>query len=91
MVCGVFILPGSFAAVTPLHEPIAVLVVFRDARIDVAVADIDVARRIPCHIGDLAEQTVDRRKRRIGMLQRMSALVRGFGLAAQIITGRPWG
>ena len=71
------------ATVAPLHQPIAVLVVFRDPRIDVAVADIDVAGRIPGHIGDLAEQAVDGRKRRIGMLKGMSALIGCFGLAAQ--------
>ncbi len=45
-------------AVAPLHQPIAVLVIFGDARIDVAVADIGVAGRIPRHIGDLPEQAV---------------------------------
>ena len=35
------------------------------------------------HIGDLTEQAVDSRQRRIGMLERMSELIRRFRLAAQ--------
>src|SRR5262249_46132539 len=40
-------LAGTFAALPPRLHPVAILVVFGHARIHVAVADVDVALRIP--------------------------------------------
>src|SRR5262249_58088145 len=56
----------TFAALPPRLQPVAVLVVFGHARIHVAVADVDVALRIPGHVGRLAEAAVDGRERRGG-------------------------
>src|SRR5258706_6591323 len=47
-------------AIAPRLQPVAVPVGLRDARIDVTVADVDVARGIERHVGDLAEAPVDR-------------------------------
>src|SRR5262245_48808093 len=46
-----------------LH-PVAVSVVLRDARVDIAVADEDVALWIPRHVGRLAELAINRRQGR---------------------------
>ena len=48
-------LAGLVAGLAPGLEPVAVLIDFRDARIDVAVADVGVAGGIPGHVGHLAE------------------------------------
>ena len=56
---------------------------FGHARIDVAVADVGVAGRIPGHVGHLPEHAVDRRQRRLGMLERLGAFVGGFLLASE--------
>src|SRR5262249_56042211 len=50
---------GALAVLAPRLHPVAVLVVFGDACVHVAVADEDVALRIPGHIGRLAEAAVD--------------------------------
>ena len=63
------------AAVAPGLHPVAVLVDLGDARIDVAVADIGVARRVPGHVGRLTEAAILRRQRRIRMLPRAGILV----------------
>src|SRR6266851_5605217 len=76
-------LPGFTARLTPGLNPVALFVDFCDARIDVAVADVGVARRIPCHVGNLSEHSIHWRQRRLGMFQRLRALVRGFLLAAK--------
>ena len=47
MLCGVLNCPGPVAGLAPGLHPVAILVDFRDARIDVAVADVRVARRRP--------------------------------------------
>src|SRR5206468_648966 len=44
-------------------DPVAVLVELGDARVDVPVADVDIALRIPGHVGGLAELAVDGRQR----------------------------
>ena len=46
------------------RDPVAVLRELRDARVDVAVADVDVAVGVPRDVGRLAELAVDRRPRR---------------------------
>ena len=51
MLCGVLNCPGSVAGLAPRLDPVAVLVELRDARIDVAVADVDVAGGVPGHVG----------------------------------------
>ncbi len=73
--------PGTGAA--PLLHPLAGLVVLGDTRVDVAVADVDVAFRIPGDVGGLTEAAVDRRQRRLGVLERMGVGVGGFRLAAE--------
>src|ERR1035441_7837993 len=49
-------LAGTFAAVAPRFEPVAVLVDLGDARIDVAVADEGVAGGVESRVGDLGQQ-----------------------------------
>ena len=71
-------LPGRRAALAPRLHPVAVLIVLGDARVDVAVADVEVAVRVPRDVGRLAEQAVHVRQRRIGMLPRPRVLVGGF-------------
>src|SRR5579862_4105386 len=51
-------------------------------RIDVAVADVDIAVRVPGDIGRLAEQAVDRRQRWIDVLP-WPGIVSGFLAAAE--------
>src|SRR5208282_864304 len=53
------------------------------AGINVTVADVSVAGGIPSHVGDLAEKSIDGRKRRLGMLERLGAFVGSFLLAAE--------
>src|SRR5579872_2652186 len=45
----------GLSPIAPLLHPIAVLVELGDARVDVAVADEDVALRVPGHVGGLPE------------------------------------
>src|SRR5207237_10677957 len=63
-------LAGPGARSAPRLHPVAVAVVLRDARVDVAVADVDVALRIPRDVGGLAEQSVDGWQRRAPVLPR---------------------
>src|SRR6185295_10076337 len=72
---------GAFGA--PLLYPIAVLVEFGHARIDVAVADVDVALRIPGDIGGLTEQAVDGGERRLDVLPGLRLFLGGFLAAAE--------
>src|SRR5207244_2719834 len=58
-------LAGLLSAVAPGFQPVAVLVDLCDPRVDVAIADIGIARRIPGDVGDLAEAARLRRQRRI--------------------------
>ncbi len=67
----------------PLFNPVAVLVDLGHTRIDVAIADIGVAFRIPGDVGGLTETAIGGRERRIGPMQRMGVLVRGFRFAAE--------
>ena len=77
-------LAGALAALPPRLHPVAVLVVFGDARVHVAVADVDVAVRIPGHVGRLAEAAIHMRQRRIGVaLVRMGLDVGRFRLASE--------
>src|SRR6266404_3067217 len=46
------------AALAPGLQPIAVLVDFSDARVDVAIADVGISGRVPSDIGGLAETAV---------------------------------
>jgi len=71
------------AGFAPGLEPIAVLVHFGDARIDIAVADVGVASGVPSDVGDLAKHSINRRERGLGMLQRGGAFVGSFLLAAE--------
>src|ERR1700694_3622922 len=75
-------LARTVAVLAPGLDPIAVLAELGDARIDVAVADEDVAGRIPGHVGRLAEAAVLERFRRIDALVRLG-LLRGFLLAPE--------
>ena len=61
------------------RDPVAVLRELRDARVDVAVADVDVAVGVPRDVGRLAELAVDRRPRRRHARPRFG-LVRRFFL-----------
>ena len=45
----------AVAGLAPRFEPVTILVELGNARIDVAVADKDIARRIPGDVGRLAE------------------------------------
>src|SRR5206468_12251799 len=71
-------LPRSRAASAPGFHPIAILVVLRDAGIDVAIGDVDVPFRIPRHVGRLAEKPVHRRQGRIDVLPWFAVLVGRF-------------
>ena len=64
------------SALTPRLHPVPVLVVFCDPRIDVPVADVGVAVRVPRDVRGLAEQTVDRGERRIRVSPRLSIVGR---------------
>src|SRR5262249_44834326 len=57
------------------HE-IAVLAELRDTRVDVAVADVDVALGVPRDVGWLPELAIDRRPRRIDPLPRFGVVRR---------------
>src|SRR2546425_4760381 len=76
-------LAGLIARFAPGPEPVAVLVDLGDARIDVAVADVSVAGGIPRDVGDLAKHSIDGRKRRLDVLERLGAFIGGFLLAAE--------
>src|SRR5260370_23279577 len=76
-------LAGLIAGLAPGFEPVAVLVNFGDAGVDVAVADVRVAAGIPRDVGDLAEHSIDGRKRRLDVLERLGALLRSLLLAAE--------
>src|SRR5262249_15145617 len=54
-----------FAGLAPGFNPVAVLIELRDARVDVAVTDEDIALRVPCDVGRLPELAVNWRPRRI--------------------------
>ncbi len=64
-------------------QPVALLVGFGDAGIDVTVTNVSVAGGVPSHVGDLSEHSVDGRKRRLGMLQWLGAFVGGFEFAPE--------
>src|SRR5260370_34003088 len=81
-------LAGLIAWLAPGFEPDAIPVGLGDAGIDVAVADVGVAGGVPSHIGDLAKHAVDRRERRLGMLERLGAFVGGFLFAGEDHGGR---
>src|SRR5216684_3328402 len=76
-------LAGLIAGFSPGLEPVAVLVDFGDAGIDVAVADISVASRSPRDVGNLAEHAVDGRQRRLDVFEGFGAFVGGFLLASK--------
>src|SRR5437764_5082884 len=52
-------LAGLRAGPAPGRQPVAVLIDLSNTRIDVAVADECVPRRVPSHIGDLAKHAVN--------------------------------
>src|SRR5713226_9063397 len=76
-------LAGLVAGFAPGLEPVAVLVDFGDARIDVTVADVRVASEIQRNIGYLAEHAIDGRKRRLDVLERLGGFVGGLLFAAE--------
>ena len=83
MVCGVFSLPELAAArLAERRDPVAVLRELRDARVDVAVADVDVALGVPGDVGRLPELAGHRRPRRIDALPRLG-VVRRFLLPSE--------
>src|SRR4030095_6060811 len=67
----------------PLLHPIPIFVVFSDARIDVAVADIDVAFGIPRDVGRLSEKPVYCGERRLDMFPGFGVFVSRFLSAAE--------
>src|SRR5215469_15636307 len=71
-------LPGTIPWLTPRLDPVSFLIDLGNPGIDVAVADVRIACRVPGHIGDLAELPVDRWKGRLRMFQRTSTLVGSF-------------
>src|SRR5581483_4897094 len=76
-------LAGSGAAgLAPRLHPVAILIVFGHARIDVPVADEDVALRVPGDVGRLPELPVHGRARR-GDARPRPRFIRGFLLAAE--------
>ncbi len=76
-------LAGLIAGFAPGLEPVAVLVDFRDAGIDVAIADVRVTHGVPRNIGNLAEHSIDGRERRLDVLERLGAFIGGFLLATE--------
>src|SRR5260221_4581363 len=76
-------LTGLIPGFAPGLEPVAVLVDFGDARIDVAVGDVNIASSIPRDVGDLAEHTIGGRQGRLDVLEGLGAFVGGFLLAAE--------
>ena len=91
IVCGVFSSPSFGAArLADRRDPVAVLGELRDARVDVAVADVDVAVGVPGDVGRLAELAVDGRPRRRHARPRLG-LVRRFLLAAEHHRHVPFG
>src|SRR5258706_2071344 len=75
-------LPGSGARLAPRLHPVAVLAVLGHPRIDVAVADVDVALRVPGDVRGLTEHAVDRRKWQRHMLPGLAFRVRRLPAAA---------
>src|ERR1700727_1451773 len=67
-------LTGLVSGLAPGLQPVAVLVHLRYPRVDVAIADVGVPCRIPCHVGHLTKHSVHRRQRRLGMLEGFGAL-----------------
>src|SRR6266702_2098246 len=74
---------GLVAALAPRLDPQTVPVELRHPRVDVAIADVDVPRRIPGHVRHLSEAAVLRRQRRRGVLERAGLLVGRFLLAPE--------
>src|SRR5262249_61269043 len=60
-------LSGTGAASAPRFHPVAILIVFCDAGIDVAVGDVDVPFGVPRDIGRLAEESIHRGQRWVRM------------------------
>src|SRR5690348_14268473 len=76
-------LSRSVSRLSPRLNPVAFFVHLRDPRIDIAIADVRVARLVPCHVGYLAEQSIDGRQRRVRVRQRTCLLVRRLLLASE--------
>src|ERR1700677_3483388 len=76
-------LAGAAAGSAPLFHPVAILVELGDARVNIAIADEDVALRVPGDIGGLPELAVDGGKRRPRMLPRLRPFVGCFLLAPE--------
>src|SRR5260370_37193513 len=76
-------LTGLIAGFAPGFEPVAVLVDFGDAGIDVAIADVSIAGGVPGDVGDLAEHAVNGRERRLDVLWRFGALIGSLLFAAE--------
>ena len=67
----------------PRLHPVAVLVVFGDARIDVAVGDVDVASESQATSVGWRKSPSIGGERRIGMAPRLGVFVGGFGAASK--------
>src|ERR1700754_4865194 len=76
-------LAGLVSRLTPGLQPIAIFVRLGNTRIDVTVADISIPVPIPRHVGHLAKHAVNRRQRRLGMLEGAGVLVGGLLLTAE--------
>ena len=76
-------LSGRRAFVAPRHDPVATLAVLGHPRVDVPIGDVDVSGRVPGDVGGLAEQSINRRKRRIDVLPGLCFVIGGFLSAAK--------
>src|SRR5579883_2705125 len=73
----------GLSVIAPLLHPIAVLVELGNTRVDVAIADENVALRIPGHVGGLKEGAGLSRKRRTRMFQWMGIFIGRFRFTAE--------
>src|SRR5262245_55080747 len=76
-------LAGRRPLLAPRFHPVAVPVVLRYARVDVAVGDVGIALRVPRYVGWLAKEAVDVRQRRVDVLPRSGLMVGRFLPAAE--------
>src|SRR3984885_6869221 len=74
-------LAGFAAGLSPGCYPVALLVDLGDPGVDVAIADVGVARRVPGDVGHLAEHALNGRQRRLEVLPRCRRFVGCFLLA----------
>ena len=71
-------LARAITRLAPGFQPFAVRIHLGHARIDVTIADIDVARGIPGHVRHLTEHTVNCRQRGLSAEEAVALIVNGF-------------